>query len=174
MVITPARLAGVVYVLYFALGLGAGALARGNLSALARGQASGPATAGWLASTMVYGVLVVVLVRLVWTVDARIAVAAAAFGLIGCVVQFGATILQTGREGPVAALFFFGLFMVAYGWLLIGSPVMPTLFGVAFIVAGIGWCTGAMPGLPAPVRLVQQGLGGLVEVVFAGWLLIHG
>lgn len=172
--LTPARVAGVVYVLYLIVGLGAGALAGGNIAALARGQASGPATAAWLVSTVVYALLVVLLARLVWTVDARIALVATGFGLLGCAVQFGATLLHTGREGPVAALFLFGIFMVLYGWLVTRSPALPMLIGAMFIIAGIGWCSGPVPGLPTPLKQAAQGFGALTEGVFALWLLVHG
>ena len=171
---SPARVAGIVYVLYFVVGIASGALARGNIAALARGQSSPAATATWLASTVIYGVLVVLLARLVWSVDARIAAAATAFGLLGCVVQFAVTLLRTGPEGPIAALFLFGVFMVLYGWLLTRSPVMPAVLGAMFIISGIGWCSGPISSLPKQLKLGAQGFGALTEGVFAVWLLIHG
>jgi len=159
---------------YFIVGIGGAALARGDMANLARGEASAPANAAWLASTVVYGVLVVLLARLVWNVDPRIAVAAIAFGLLGCVVQFGAAVLQTGREGPVAALFLFGIFMILYGWLVVRSPVVPGIIGGMFIISGLGWCSGSIPALPTPVRLGAQGFGAITELVLAVWLLVHG
>ena len=172
--LTPARVAGVVYVVYLVVGLGAGALARGNIAALARGQASAPANAAWLASTVVYGLLVVLLVRLTWAIDARIAAGAIAFGLLGCAIQFGAALLHSGRQGPVAALFAFGIFMILYGWLLTRSALVPGVIGVMFIVSGIGWCSGPVPGLPSQLRLAAQGFGALTEGVLAVWLLVRG
>ena len=172
--LTAVRIAGLVYVLYFVVGLGGGALARGNIAALARGEASLAANLAWLASTVVYGVLVVLLVRLVWAVDARIAAGAAVFGLVGCVVQFGAALLHSGPQGPVVALFAFGIFMVLYGWLLTRSSIAPTVVGVMFIISGIGWCSGPVPGLPSQLRMLAQGFGGLTEAVLAVWLLVRG
>ena len=169
-----ARVIGIVYVLYFLVGIGAGILGRGNLTAVATGRSSAAATAAWLASTVVYAVLVVLLARFAWKVDARVAVAAAAFGILGCLVQFGAPLLRTGREGPVAALFLFGIFMVLYGWLLTRSPAVPTVLGVMFIIAGLGWCTGPIPGLPRAAALGLQGFGAIAEGALAVWLLVRG
>ena len=172
--LSAARLAGAVYVLYFVVALGAGALARGNMTALFRGQAPAPATAAWLLSTVIYGVLVVLLARLVWSVDSRLALAAAVFGLLGCAVQFSAALVHSGREGSIAALFLFGIFMVLYGWLLTRWSVAPTAIGVIFILAGLGWCTGPIPGIPIQLRAATQGFGAIAEGVLAVWLLVHG
>ena len=131
--------------LYFVAAFGAGAMAHGNMAALSSGQAPGAATSAWLASTGIYALLVILLARLVWKVDARIAVIAATLGIAGCGVQFGAALLHAGREGPVAALFLFGTFMLVYGWLLWRSPEVPTLLAAMFIIAGLGWCSGPLP-----------------------------
>jgi hypothetical protein len=64
--------------------------------------------------------------------------------------------------------------MVLYGWLVTRSPVAPSLIGVMSVIAGVGWCSGPMPGLPSQVRLGAQGFGAITEVVFAVWLLGHG
>jgi hypothetical protein len=64
--------------------------------------------------------------------------------------------------------------MVLYGWLVTRSPVVPSLIGVMSVIAGVGWCSGPMPGLPSQVRLGAQGFGAITEVVFAVWLLGHG
>lgn len=172
--LSPARLAGVAYVLYFVLSFAGGALAGGDLVALSRGQAGAAATAAWVGSTAIYAVLVVLLARLVWDVDPRIAGAAIALGLVGCVIQAAASLVGLGREGPIAALFFFGLFMVLYGSLVIRSSAVPRLIGIMFIIAGLGWCAPVIPGFPAALGTVVQGFGGLTEIVFAAWLLIHG
>lgn len=172
--LSPARLAGVVYVLYFALAIGGSVLARGNMAGLSRGQAGTPATAAWVISTLVYGVLVVLLARLVWETDPRIAVAAIVAGLVGCGIQAAAALLGSGREGPIVALFFFGIFMVVYGSLLIRSSAAPTPIGIMFVIAGLGWCAPVVPGFPAALGAVVQGFGGITELVLAAWLLIHG
>ena len=172
--LSPTRLAGVVYVLYFLVAAGGGALARGDLAALARGLAGTPATIAWVASTAVYAGLVVLLARLVWDVDPRIAVAATAMGLLGCVIQAAASLLGLGHEGPIAALFCFGVFMVLYGSLMLRSSTVPSLIGTMFIVAGLGWCAPVVPGFPAALGTVVQGFGSLTEIVFAAWLLING
>lgn len=173
--LSPARWAGVAYVLYFVVAIVGVVLARGDMTALARGQAAAPATAAWVASTAIYGVLVVLLARLVWDVDPRIALAAVAAGLVGCVIQSAASLLGLGREGPIAGLFFFGIFMVLYGSLIIRSTAVPSFIGIMFIIAGLGWCAPVVPGFPAAaLGAVVQGFGGLTEIVLAAWLLIRG
>lgn len=172
--LSPARWAGVAYVLYFVTAIAGAVLARGDIAALARGQATAPATAAWLASTAIYGVLVVLLARLVWEVDPRIAVGAIAAGLLGCVIQAAASLLGLGREGPIVALVFFGIFMVLYGSLIIRSTAMPTAIGIMFVIAGLGWCAPVIPGFPAALGGAVQGFGGLTEIVLAAWLVIRG
>ena len=163
-----------MYVLYFVVAFGSVALARGDMAAISRGQAGTAATAAWVSSTAIYAVLVVLLARLVWDVDPRIAIAAVAMGLVGCVIQAAASLMGLGREGPVAALFFFGVFMVLYGTLVMRSPTVPSAIGVMFIVAGLGWCAPVIPGFPAALGAPVQAFGGLTEIVYAAWLVIHG
>lgn len=172
--LSPARFAGVVYVLYFALAIAGGVLARGDIAGLARGQAATPATAVWIASTAIYAVLVVLLARLVWDVDPRIALAAIVVGLVGCVIQSAASLVGLGRWVPIAALFCFGIFMVLYGWVITRSTAVPSPIGVMFIIAGLGWCAPVIPGFPAALGAIVQGFGAVAEIVLAVWLLIHG
>jgi hypothetical protein len=172
--LSSARLAGVVYVLYFLVAIGSSVLARGNISALMRGSAAAPATAVWVASTAIYAALVVLLVRLLWEIDPRVALAAAILGLVGCAIQSASSVMGLGRYGPIAAMFFFGLFMVLYGWLITRSTVMPIAIGIMFVVGGFGWCSLSIPGFPATLGLVVYGLGGVAELALAAWLVVRG
>lgn len=172
--LSPARLAGLAYVLYFAFAFGSVALAHGDMAALPRGQAGTPATVAWVGSTAIYAVLVVLLAQLVWNVDPRIALAAIVIGLLGCVIQSAASFLGLGPQGSIGALFFFGIFMMLYGSLIIRSPAMPGPIGIMFIAAGLGWSALVIPGFPATFGAAVQGFGALVEIVLAVWLLIHG
>jgi uncharacterized protein DUF4386 len=172
--LSPARLAGVVYALYFLVAIAGSVLARGDIAGLMRGAATAPATTVWVASTAIYAVLTVLLARLVWDVDPRIALAATIAGLIGCAIQATTSVLALGRSGPIAALFFFGVFMALYGSLILRSTAIPTAIGVIFIVGGLGWCSLAVPGFPAALGLVVYGIGGIAELALAGWLLLRG
>ena len=172
--LSPARLAGAVYLLYFLVAIGSGVLARGNIGAVMQGAAGVPATATWVASTAIYAVLVTLLARLVWNIDPRIAVAATIFGLVGCAIQSATSVMALGRTGTIAALFFFGLFMVLYGWLITRSTVMPSILGIMFIVGGLGWCSLGIPGFPPALGLVVYAVGGVAELALAAWLLVRG
>lgn len=172
--LSAARLAGVVYLVYFVVAIGSSVLARGNIAALMRGSAGASATAVWIASTAIYAVLVARLARLVWAVDPRVALAATILGLVGCAIQSATSLVRLGRSGSIAALFFFGLFMALYGWLIIRSSVAPILIGIMFVVGGLGWCSLAIPGFPPALGVVVYGIGGVAELALAAWLLLRG
>jgi hypothetical protein len=172
-VLSPARLAGVVYLVYFLIAISSGVLARGDIAAIMRGTATATARTVWVASTVIYAVLVALLAHLVWTISPQVALAATILGLVGCAIQSASSAMALGRYGPIAALFFFGLFMVLYGWLSIGSTVMPRTIGIMFIVGGLGWCSQAIPRFPRALGLVGYAIGGVAELALAAWLLVQ-
>ena len=150
------RIAGRLYVLYFVLAVAGVALGSVALS---------------VAGTAAYFVLCVQLFRLFAPVDRRVAFVVLPLAALGCLIQ-GVGMIASDRDLQRLALVFFGLFMVALGYLVARSGFMPRAIGVYLLLAGIAWCTAVLvPTLPIPIAVAVMGFGGLSELVFALWLL---
>lgn len=151
-----ARLAGRLYVVYFALAIAGAALGNVALSLIA---------------TAAYFVLAVQLYRLLAPIDRRVAFALLPLAALGCVVQ-GVGMAGVDRDLQRLALVFFGLFLVALGYLVARSRFLPPAIGISLVLAGIAWCAVVtVPSVPFAVAAGVMALGGLAELVFAGWLL---
>ena len=154
-----ARIAGRLYVVYVVLAVAGAVLKNVELS---------------IVGTAAYFVLAVQLYRLVAPVDRRVAFVLLPLAALGCVIQ-GTGMGGSDRDLQRLALMFFGLFLVALGYLVAQSGFLPRAIGVWLLLAGIGWCTSALiPGLPFAVVAALQGFGGLSELAFALWLLFGG
>jgi hypothetical protein len=154
-----ARIAGRLYVVYLVLAVAGVALKSLELS---------------LVGTAAYFVLAVQLYRLVAPVDRRVAFVLVPLAALGCIIQ-GAGMVGSDRDLQRLALLFFGLFLVALGYLVARSGFLPRAIGVWLLLAGIGWCAAVLiPDLPFAVTGAVEGFGGLSEVAFALWLLFGG
>ena len=153
-----ARIAGRLYVLYVVLAIAGAALKSLELS---------------LVGTAAYFVLAVQLYRLVAPVDRRVAFVLLPLAALGCVIQ-GAGMVESDRDLQRLALVFFGLFLVALGYLVARSGFLPRAIGVWLLLAGIGWSAVLIPDLPLALSVGVLGLSGLSELAFALWLLFGG
>ena len=151
-----ARLAGRLYVVYVVL-----AIAGAVLKSLALS----------LIGTAAYFVLTVQLYRLVAPVDRGIALVLLPLAALGCVIQ---GIGMAGADGDLQrlALVFFGLFLVALGYLVARSGFLPRAIGIYLALAGAAWCAVVtIPNVPFALAAAVMAFGGLAEVVFAVRLL---
>jgi hypothetical protein len=153
-----ARIAGRLYVVYFALAIAGAALKSLELSVI---------------GTAAYFVLSVQLYRLVAPVDRRVAVVLLPLAALGCLIQ-GIGMVGSDRDLQRLALVFFALFLVALGFIAARSGFIPRAIGVWLLLAGISWVAVVLIPLPFALAAGLQGFGGLSEVAFALWLLFGG
>ena len=149
------RLAGIAYLVYFALA-GAGV-----------GLKSTPLN---IAGTAFYFVLFVLIYRFFAPVDPLVALAMLPIAALACAVQ-GVGQLQSSSELQRVALVIFGVNLVLLGYLVARSGFAPSTLGYVLAVAGIGWCAAQIPGTPPVVMGIVFLFGAISEGVFAFWLL---
>lgn len=157
-----------------------------------------------LFANALYVALTALLYGLFAPVNRSIALTAALLSLVGCTVQIVAAMLQfapisflvdhglasafTEAQLRAAALTslklyaqtfhisleMFALFNVVLGYLIYRSTFLPRMFGVFFLLAGLGWLcyVGLPPGAPVPVFVLP--FSGLAEVGLTLWLLVKG
>ncbi len=152
------RLAGIVWVAYFALSTAGLSLKILPLS---------------LAANVVYFVVAIVLFQFLASADRLIAFALLPLAALGCVIQ-SVGMIQDDRDIQRVALVFFGLFLAALGYLLIRADIAPRPLGYALVAAGLASCTLVIPQLPAPMTALALGFGGLAEGALVLWLLLTG
>jgi hypothetical protein len=151
-----------------------------------------------------YIVLTALLYGLFAPVSRSLSLLAAFFSLLGCALQIFAGILQiapltvladkqlasafTVAQLRVAALLslklyaqtfhisfvLFGLFNLVLGYLIYKSTFLPRVFGVLFLIAGIGWLTFLWPPLATSLWPAMPLLGGLAEIGLMVRLLAKG
>ena len=154
-----ARIAGRLYIVYVVLAVAGAVLKSLEMS---------------LVATAAYFVLAVQLYRLVAPIDRRVAFVLLPLAALGCVVQ-GIGMVESDRDLQRFAVMFFGLFLVALGYLVARSGFFPRAIGVWLVLAGIGWCAVVLiRDLSFSVSVAVQGFGGLSEVALALWLLFGG
>lgn len=157
-----------------------------------------------LISTGCYAGLMVLFFQLFRPVSRTIALLAMVFGLIGSTVTavgslfqvaplvvlggdaylrvFDARQLQSlallflnfGGEAGTIALFFFGLFQLALGYLIIRSTFLPRWIGALIALAGVGWFLYLAPPLAHALITPTEVLGFVAEFCLMVWLLIKG
>ena len=158
MEIGTARLAVIIWVLYF------------GLSAAGLGLKILPLS---LIANAVYFVLAIVLFQYLRSADPLIALAVLPLAALGGAVQ-SVGMIQGDRGIQLVALVFFGLFLGTVGYLVLRADVAPPLIGWALVAAGLASCALLIPQLPAPLTALVLGLGALAEGSFALWLLLRG
>ena len=157
-----------------------------------------------LISTGFYVALMVLFYQLLKPVSQTIALLAMVFGLVGCAITaigslfqagtllvlgkdaylgvFDAKQLQAlsllflnlgGQTGAVA-LFFFGLFQLALGYLIFRSTYLPRVIGVLIALAGMGWLLYLAPPVANALMTYLEVLGFVAEASFMLWLLVRG
>ena len=71
-------------------------------------------------------------------------------------------------------LAFFGVWLVAIGYLVFRSTFMPRLIGVGLMLEGLGWCAYFSPPLGVAIFPVIAAFGLIGELPLALWLLVRG
>ncbi len=208
------RVVGLVWLLYFVTAIVGGLLAQGGISP------ANPATAlnnvlahqaqyragvvvGLFANAL-YVVLAAQLYGLFTPVNRSLSLTAAFLGLVGCMVQIFATILQLApiallHDIALAGVFtvdqvkaaslmslklyaltfqvsamMFALFEAVLGYLILRSTFLPRVFGVLFLVAGLASLTYLWPAVANVFRYFALPLAALAEFAFPIWLLVKG
>jgi hypothetical protein len=157
------RRVGLVYLLYFAVAMSA----EGFLS-------SGHAVIGTsieIISYLLYGVLSLLLGRLFFERDRRVAVAAVVVSWIGCAI--GILRLLRVPTQILEPLMFFGIFCLLLGYLILESRLLPKTLGVLLLLAGVGWLVLSIAH-PHAIGSYIQGLGIVAEFALMLWLLVFG
>lgn len=159
-----ARIAGAVYLAYFAAAIGS------HLPAI-QGVASvfEVLTA---TSILLYVCVTVLLYRLLAVVNGRVSFAAAACSLVGCALM---TLAWLDRGGVgLTYLLFFGVYCMTLGYLIVRSTFLPRWLGVLLVAAGCGWVIAPFrPFDVLGVALVET-FGVVAEGCLMLWLLIAG
>ena len=76
-------------------------------------------------------------------------------------------------------LVFFGLHLVALGWLLVASGYVPRVIGVLVVASGIAYGTSSLaqfflPGDSAAASAALLASAAIGELALTGWLLVKG
>ena len=154
-----------------------------------------------LFANALYVVLTALLYALFATVNRGLSAMAAFLSLVGCTVQIVATMLQLAplallRDTALAGVFtaeqlravvamclklygrtfqisvvMFGMFEVVLGYLIYRSTFIPRVFGILFLVAGLGWITYFWPPLTNAIRYFALPFAGLAELALPIWLV---
>lgn len=157
-----------------------------------------------LISTGFYAALMVLFYQLFKPVSRTLALLAMAFGLVGCAITAMGSLFQAaplvllggdaylrvfdpgqmhalslvflnlgGQVGTIA-LFFFGLFQLALGYLIFRSTFLPRVIGVLIALAGVGWLLFLAPPVATALMTVLEVLGFVAEASLMLWLLVRG
>ena len=162
---------------------------------------------GWaltLISTACYVALMALFYQLFKYVSRSLALLAAFFGLVGCVLtaiqslfqlaplvvlghsqylsvftmkQLQAQaqqLLDLNAQAGYIALVFFGVFQLLIGYLIFRSTFLPRILGALIALGGLGWLTFLSPPLATSLLTYLMVLGILAEVPLMLWLLVMG
>jgi hypothetical protein len=164
-VATPprARIAGVVYLLYFLTAISSEYLA--ERSGIFVSEALD------LLAHAFYITLAVLLYYLFRPVSRNLSLLAALFGLVGCAND----VLGILGLAPynLSSLAFFGPYCVLLGYLILRSTFLPRTLGVLMALAGAGWLIVLSPF----ARQLTTGLmvlGFVAEAALMLWLIVRG
>jgi hypothetical protein len=207
------RTTGVVWLLYFLIGILStlvmkGIVVRGDAVAtatnlLAHGALYRAGVSLDLIANCLYIALTVGLYGVFRRVDRNMALAAAAFSLVGCIVQIGGGLLRVApfallvdnqplgafsvQQLQVAALVslrmynrvfhisfvLFAFFELTTGYLILKSSFLPRWLGWLWVLAGIGAATFLWPPLATKIFPFIVALN-VCELILATWLIVKG
>ena len=158
-----ARLTGVVYLLYFLMAI------FGQLI-----ESHGLAVSGRVCnilSTLLYVVVSLLFYLLFKPVSRSLSLVAALFSLAGCAFM---SLGLIHIKSTISPLWFFGLFCLLIGYLILKSTFLPRVLGVLMAAAGAGWLAYLIPALPLQLSHAIMVLGFVAELTLCLWLLIMG
>jgi hypothetical protein len=199
-----ARIVGVVYLFFFLTAIFGALLTPGTATDIMAHQALfrwGFAVS--LISLAFYVALTVLFYFLFRPVNRTLALLAAFFSLVGCVVQavgsvfqlaplvllsgnqssafnvqqlqaMAQTFLNLNVQAGYVGIVFFGLFDIAIGLLIWRSTFLPRILGVPMVVAGLTWLAFLSPPLANYLVTPIQVIGFLAEAALMLWLLVRG
>jgi hypothetical protein len=199
-----ARIVGVVYLLFFLTAILGALLTPGTATDIMAHQALfrwGFAVS--LISLAFYVALTVLFYILFRPVNRTLALLAAFFSLVGCVMQAvgsvfqlaplvllsgnqlsafnvqqlqatAQTFLNLNVQAGYVGIVFFGLFDIAIGLLIWRSTFLPRILGVPMVVAGLTWLAFLSPPLANYLVTPIQVIGFLAEAALMLWLLVRG
>jgi hypothetical protein len=157
-----------------------------------------------LISTGFYVALMALFYQLFRPVSKTVALLAAFFGLVGCAVTAVGSLFQLApllvlKGSPYLsvfdpkqlqalallllnlsvqvgyiAIFFFGVFQLALGYLIFRSTFLPRVVGALIALAGLGWLTFLSPPLANQLLVPLEVLGFVAEALLMLWLLVMG
>jgi hypothetical protein len=199
-----ARIVGVVYLLFFLTAILGALLTPGTATDIMAHQALfrwGFAVS--LISLAFYVALTVLFYILFRPVNRTLALLAAFFSLVGCVMQAvgsvfqlaplvllsgnqlsafnvqqlqatAQTFLNLNVQAGYVGIVFFGLFDIAIGLLIWRSTFLPRILGVPMVIAGLTWLAFLSPPLANYLMTPIQVIGFLAEAALMLWLLVRG
>jgi len=158
-----ARVAGVVYLLYFLTAIsGEVFVGRGQLVLY---------DAVNLISHAFYIAVTLLFYYLFKPVNRRLSFLAAIFSLLGCAND----LLSLFHRAPyeISSLLFFGPYCLLIGYLIFKSTFLPRILGVLMALAGLGWLIFLSP-VASHLSTGLKVLGILAEASLMLWLLVKG
>jgi hypothetical protein len=159
-----ARLAGVVYLLYFLTAVLAQFLVSRKL--VPAGDAVN------VIAFAFYIVLTLLFYFLFKPVNTILSLLAALFSLAGCAI--GILDLFDLAPSSLSPLLFFGPYCLLLGVLILRSIFLPRLLGLLMALAGVGWLAFLLPPVAQHLALYIEALGVLAEALLMLWLLVKG
>ncbi len=159
-----ARLTGAVYLAYFVTAVGTALIQPHAPEAVGK--------AGNVLGYVLYAIVALLFYNLFKPVNRRVSLAAALVSLTGCVVGvLGAFHILTYR---VNMLFFFGLYCLLIGYLILRSRFLPHILGALMMLAGLGWLVFLIPAVAKHMAIGIEALGLAAEGLLMLWLLVMG
>lgn len=159
-----ARLTGAVYLAYFVTAIGTAIV-----------QPHVPEVVGETGNALgyaLYAILALLFYDLFKPANRNVSLAAALVSLAGCVVGF----FDAFHKLPyhVNMLFFFGLYCLLIGYLILGSKFLPHILGALMMLAGLGWLMFLIPAVAKHAAIGIEALGVAAEGLLMLWLLAMG
>lgn len=159
-----ARIAGVVYLIYFLTAILGQILVSHKL--IPYGNAIN------LIGTGFYVALTLLFYALFKPVNRSLTLLAALFSLAGCVVMTLGLFPRTTL--PLSPLLFFGPYCLLIGYLIFRSTFLPRVLGVLMACAGLGWLAFLSPTIAGRLSLYIEILGIVAEASLMLWLIVKG
>lgn len=154
----------------------------------------------WIA---LYVALTALLYSLFKPVSRRLALIAAFFSLVGCIIQAFASVfqlvplvlggsqylsaftveqlqamaqmfLELNVQANYIAVVFFGLFDIVIGYLILKSTFLPRILGGLMAIAGLLWLIFLSPPLANHMLIFIEAPGFIAELALMLWLLVFG
>ena len=160
-----ARLAGIIYLLYFVTAISGELLAH-------HGLVVAYSNVLYLIPNFFYAAVTVLFYFMFKPVSNVFSFVAALLSLAGCVIAS----LDIFRLAPerFSPLLFFGPYCVFLGYLIYKSAFLPRTIGVLMMLAGVGWLVSLLPVVGKVAFPAVVPVGIVAEAALMLWLLIKG